>query len=165
MTRKNLVAVAGGFAAVLIGLFLLARVHPFGDPALFAGERGTDIQSVSSLPGNVQTVLLNKCVDCHGRGVRTPLYGHFAPASWLMERDVTRARSAFDLSKWAEYSADRQDAVRSHIAFEARKGTMPPLQYVAIHRSALRMLPMLAGLATRCGVRPCSRRDARVAMR
>src|SRR6185437_105931 len=38
--------------------------------------------------------------------------------------------------KWANYSADRQDAVRSHIAFEARKGTMPPLQYSAIHRSA-----------------------------
>jgi len=136
MRRKNLVALAGGFAAVLIGMFLLARIHPFGDPALFAGERGTDIEGARSLPGNVQAVLLNKCADCHGRGVRAPLYGHFAPASWLMEWDVTRARTAFDFSRWAEYSADRKDALRSHIAFEARKGTMPPFQYVAIHRSA-----------------------------
>jgi len=133
---RNAVAVVAGFGAVLIALFLLAQVHPFGEAALFSGERSRDLEGSSSLPGSVRAVLINKCADCHGRGVRAPLYGHFAPASWLMERDITRARAAFDLSQWADYSAERQETVRGHIALEARKGVMPPLQYTAIHRSA-----------------------------
>jgi hypothetical protein len=38
-------------------------------------------------------------------------YGHFAPASWLMERDIVEARKAMNLSLWDSYSADQQQTL------------------------------------------------------
>lgn len=123
-------------AALLVSSLLLSRIHPFGNPALFAGKRRDDLQGAASLPAAVRTVVLNKCADCHGRGVPAPIYGHFAPASWVLERDIVRARAAFDISKWQDYSTDTQETLRSQIGYEARAHRMPPLQYVAIHRDA-----------------------------
>jgi cytochrome c len=136
MNRISLQPVLCLCAALLISSLLLAHLHPFGNPSLFAERRTDDAQSGASLPAGVHAILIEKCADCHGRGLRAPVYGHFAPASWLMERDVIRARTAFDVSQWPDYPADKQEELRSRIAYEARTDRMPPLQYIAIHHSA-----------------------------
>jgi cytochrome c len=65
-----------------------------------------------------------------------PAYGHLAPASWLIERDMVRARAAMDLSRWSTYSPDEQETLRSKIAQEAKTKSMPPPQYLAVHWTA-----------------------------
>lgn len=132
----KLVHAVGLGAALLTASLLLSRVHPFGDASLFAGSRSDASASTAELPAGVRAVLMNKCADCHGRGLRPPLYGHLAPASWIMERHVIRARAAFDVMSWKQYPPDEQEALRNQIALQARTRRMPPLQYVAIHRGA-----------------------------
>lgn len=125
--------VIGSFAALLCASFLLAAVHPFGKPA---PSTITSAQQTTGLPPEMRAILSEKCADCHAGPKSLPLYGHFAPASWLMEHDVVRARQAMDLSRWPGYSPDEKETLRSKIALEARKRAMPPPQYVAVHWGA-----------------------------
>lgn len=124
-----------GFAAGALGAsFLLASVHPFGSPAL-SGIPAL-AQPSPGFPPEVRAILSEKCADCHAGPERLPLYGHFAPASWLIERDVVRARQSMDLSQWQSYSPEEQEIFRSKIQHEASRRSMPPPQYVAIHWNA-----------------------------
>ena len=122
----------GSVAALMGASFLLAAVHPFGSQAAHAMP---SVQQ-TGIPPEVQAILGDKCADCHAGPKRLPVYGHFAPASWLIERDVVRARKEMDLSRWQSYSPEEQETFRSKIAHEARNRAMPPAQYVAMHWNA-----------------------------
>ncbi|HKO14202.1 MAG TPA: heme-binding domain-containing protein [Acidobacteriaceae bacterium] len=120
-------------AALLAGSLLLAQVHPFGDPlsAIPASAPQTE-----QIPPEVRVIISEKCADCHSSPAHLPLYGHLAPASWLIERDVVRARAAMDLSRWRAWSPEEQETLRSKVAQAAKTRSMPPPQYLAMHWNA-----------------------------
>lgn len=128
-------AVIGCVVAFATSL-LLARVHPFGDAGLNAQPRGTRIMERTDIPANVRETLMTKCADCHSNQTRAPLYSRLAPFSWLMERDVVKAREAMNLSQWNKYSAEEQDAFKVKILLETKTHRMPLLQYRIIHWNA-----------------------------
>ena len=128
-------AVAG---LIAVGASLaLARVHPFGDAGLY-GAKGAErpILNRSQMPDEVRAILVEKCADCHSNQTRAPLYGHFAPVSWLMERDIVGARKVMNLSLWESYSPDQQQTFAAKIARETETHDMPPVQYRMIHWNA-----------------------------
>ena len=125
--------------ALLIGVgasLLLAQVHPFGDAQLFAAARSGAAALPASIPPAARSVLAADCADCHSARTRTPLYGRFAPVSWLLERDIVEAREHMNLSAWDGYDADKQQDLLAEIAEQAKAGHMPPEQYVVMHRNA-----------------------------
>jgi cytochrome c len=124
-----------GFACLFFvpASLLLARVHPYGNPGLFAGSAPRPFIEDASVPPDVRSILAAKCADCHSTQVRAPIYGRFAPASWLMEADIVRARQAMNLAMWSSYSLDQRSNLARQIATMTRKGEMPPLQYRLIH--------------------------------
>jgi len=128
----------GSIATVaLAASLLLARVHPFGDARLLAAKSArAPTMEHSSVPPAVRDLLAAKCADCHSAQTRSPIYGHFAPVSWLLERDIVEARKAMNLSRWDAYSADEQATCRAKIVQEVRTNQMPPLQYRIIHWNA-----------------------------
>ena len=81
-------------------------------------------------------MLVNKCADCHSNETKAPVYGRFAPVSWLMERDIVEARRAMNLSLWDTYSDDRQRTLVAKMVRETKEHEMPPLQYRVIHWNA-----------------------------
>jgi cytochrome c len=113
----------------------LSRVHPFGDAGLFAPTKGAPLEH-ADIPPNVRQLLVNKCASCHSTQVSAPFYGHLAPASWLMERDIVEARREMDLSQWSSYSPERQDMLKSKMLAEVKTHRMPLLQYRLIHWNA-----------------------------
>jgi cytochrome c len=127
---------AVGCIVALVTSLLLARVHPFGDAGLNAQPHGRRIVVLTDIPPDVRETLMAKCADCHSAQTRTPLYGHFAPFSWLMERDIVKAREAMNLSQWNNYSAEEQDAFKVKIFLETKTNRMPLLQYRIIHWDA-----------------------------
>jgi len=129
-------SIVAAILAMLTVSFLLGFVHPFGDADLFHASSAPPLGSQSSIPPEVQAVLVRKCADCHSFATRTPVYAHFAPGSWLIERDVVRARSAMNLSRWESDSPEQQQAFKAKIAHEVRKREMPPVQYLALHWGA-----------------------------
>jgi cytochrome c len=133
---KNFPAIFIASVGALMASLLLARVHPFGKVNLYAPHPSPgSIVVHASMPPEVQSILTAKCADCHSALTRAPIYGHFAPISWLMERDIVEARKAMNLSKWESYSVEEQEALKVKILFETRAHKMPPLQYRVIHQS------------------------------
>jgi cytochrome c len=126
-----------GCALALMASLVLARVHPFGDAGLYDDSAvARPLLTDTGIPPNIQVILAVKCGDCHSNQTRAPFYGHLAPASWLMERDIVDARKAMNLSHWAGYSADQQQTLAAKIAQEIKSRDMPPLQYRIIHWNA-----------------------------
>jgi len=123
------------FATVaLAASLLLARVHPFGDAGLLSGPRdNAALLAHASVPPQVRDLLANKCADCHSAVTRTPFYGHFAPISWLLERDILEGRRHMNLSAWDTYTADQQDTLKAKIVQETKSRKMPLPQYQMIH--------------------------------
>lgn len=121
-------------ALALAASTALARIHPFGDAGLFkaAGSANRIMQS-SSVPFGVRTILASSCADCHSMETKSPFYGHLAPVSWLMERDINRGRQAMNLALWQSYSRDQQQTFAAKIVQETREHEMPLLQYRLIH--------------------------------
>jgi cytochrome c len=122
----------------MAGLSLaLARVHPFGDAGLYAAN-GTPapIMNEAHVPSAVRAILTEKCADCHSMQTRAPIYGRFAPVSWMMERDIVEARKAMNLSEWEAYTPDQQQTFAAKIAEETKAHQMPPVQYRLIHWNA-----------------------------
>ena len=121
---------------VLTGLasLMLARVHPFGNASLtHTADTGASTNDLAGVPPAVQSLLNEKCSSCHSNYPHAPLYGQFAPVSWLLERDVMRARRAMNLSDWGSYQPEQRQILLAKIAHEAKSGDMPPLQYRLIH--------------------------------
>ncbi len=134
--RRVLLVLALLAAAVLLSL-ALARVHPFGDPQMTRPHPSlTPVLDAPGIPPDARAILTQKCADCHSEQTRSPWYGRFAPASWLMERDIVEARERMDLSRWQSLPPDEIAVLKSEIAQQARSRTMPPLQYRLVHTSA-----------------------------
>jgi len=126
-----------GCALALIASLVLARVHPFGDAGLYAASGGDRLGlATQQMPSEVRAIMEAKCADCHSNQTRAPFYGHFAPASWLMERDIVQARKAMNLSQWDAYSADQQQTLAAKMVQEIKSHNMPPMQYRLIHWDA-----------------------------
>ena len=134
MSRRRTLGFAG--LMLLPASLMLAHVHPFGDAGLYAGTRPAPFMDEAHVPSDVRSILAEKCADCHSAEARTPIYGRFAPMSWLMESDIVRGRKAMNLTQWSSYSEDKRQNVAQEIVLMTRKGEMPLLQYRLIHWSA-----------------------------
>jgi cytochrome c len=135
-------------ALAIAASLALARIHPFGDAGLFkAAGKTNPIMASSKVPAEVRTILASKCADCHSMETRSPFYGHLAPMSWLMERDINRGRQAMNLALWDSYSADQQQTLASKIVQETREHKMPLLQYRLIHWNSRVTDPEIRSLA------------------
>jgi hypothetical protein len=85
------------------------------------------------------SILQRSCVDCHSDGTRWPWYAHLPPASWMMNRDVTRGRRAMNLSQWsAKNGRTPGSAIATFTAVcnNVKKGRMPRSSYLLLHREA-----------------------------
>ena len=136
---KRIYRTAAGCVIALLVSLLLARVHPFGDAGLYAATNAPTqslIMEQNSVPPAARTILMEKCADCHSIQTRTPIYGRFAPVSWLMERDILDGRKAMRLDQWNSYSAAQQQAYAAKIVEETKAHKMPLPQYLMIHWNA-----------------------------
>jgi cytochrome c len=124
-------------AFALVASLVLARVHPFGDAGLYkANAAPAAVLEHASVPADVRELLTAKCADCHSAQTRSPIYGHLAPISWLMERDIVEGRKHMNLSQWDSYSEDQQQTFKAKIVQEAKSNAMPLPQYRMIHWNA-----------------------------
>lgn len=124
-----------GGAAALGSSLLLARVHPLGNAGLYAAvpAAAAAIPEHTSIAPQAREVLLTKCADCHSAQTRAPLYGRFAPVSWLMERDIVEGRKHLNFAAWDSYTPDQQQTLEAKILQEIKAGRMPLPQYRLLH--------------------------------
>jgi len=71
------------------------------------------------------------CFDCHSNETVWPWYSHFAPVSWLLQRDVNEGRRHLNFTEW-----DKTQKHAGHVADEVKEGDMPPWFYLPMHPAA-----------------------------
>ena len=119
--------------AAIVGL---GYIHPFGNPRVELAKGLDTLLLGANMPVNARAVLIAKCADCHSNETRWPVYARIVPGSWLIERDIVKAREEMNLSRWDQITTEKQDVLKAKIIQEAKSGDMPPMQYLALHWNA-----------------------------
>ena len=122
-----LLVVSGGFA--LVGSLL----HPFGN---LPSDPQAPLLEGSHVDESTLKVIQRACQNCHSERTEWPWYSRIAPGSWMVEHDVSEARSHFNLSHWSEYPPDERSSILSEMGSAARTGVMPPSRYTLLHPEA-----------------------------
>jgi hypothetical protein len=122
--------------ALALALEIIASVsiHPSGAVRSVASNR--ELLAGAEVDPAVLQVVERSCQNCHSEKTEWPWYSRVAPMSWLVEGDVAKARSHMNLSRWDEYTVERQEEILASIGTLARSGEMPPPRYTAIHSDA-----------------------------
>jgi hypothetical protein len=121
---------------VMISLLILAPalIHPFG--AVSPGNTERPLLAEASIDSQTAALVIRSCQDCHSERTAWPWYSHVPPASWIVERDVNRARRSMNLSRWEEYSAEQREQLLAGIGAVIRNRQMPPQPFLLLHHEA-----------------------------
>jgi mono/diheme cytochrome c family protein len=71
------------------------------------------------------------CFDCHSNETEWPAYARIAPASWLVQHDVTEGRGVLNFSEWHRTQEGAKD-----MSEEVLQREMPPATYRWVHAHA-----------------------------
>ena len=131
----------------LLGALVAIQLVPYGRDHInppVTGEPAWDSPQTRALARQA-------CFDCHSNETEWPAYASIAPASWLVQRDVSEGRAVLNFSEWTRPQEGAKEA-----AEEVREGEMPPAAYTLVHAHA-RLSPanrgrLAEGLAISLGV-------------
>jgi hypothetical protein len=127
--RKILLSIV---AILVIGFVVLQLIPPekiFPDYK-YTGNPPVDPQFKWDSPQTEQLARA-ACYDCHSNETRYPWYSHFAPVSWLINRDVNVARDNLNFSTWTKQEIDVGDIID-----QIQDGAMPLPIYLPLHPEA-----------------------------
>lgn len=114
-------------ALALIVAFVAIQFVPYG--------RDHNNPSVTAEPvwdsADTRALAKRACFDCHSNETEWPVYSNVAPASWLVQHDVSEGRAALNFSEWQRRQEEAQEA-----ADEVREGEMPLRMYQFMHGHA-----------------------------
>lgn len=89
-----------------------------------------------NMPPEIARMVRRSCADCHSEGTRWPWYAQLPPASWMIERDVQRARKAMNLSQWSRQSTRTSMGALAAACADVELGRMPDPKYLLMHPGA-----------------------------
>lgn len=133
MKRLHLAAAAAASMAVGVAALQLAPGLDVVNPPV---QRWQTIEAGVDVPAPVAAILARACRNCHSNETVTPWYGRLAPGSWLLARDVNRARRAMNLSTWAVGPGSRPGLAAATLAAacaDIRSDRMPLAPYRLMH--------------------------------
>jgi cytochrome c len=97
------------------------------------------LQANVNMTPEAAAILQRACMNCHSNETRWPLYSQFAPFSWLVVRDVQRARKLINFSEWSVQAGRRPELAASTLAAtctDMTAGRMPTAAYLIVHPEA-----------------------------
>jgi Haem-binding domain len=132
--KRNTGARVATSGLLLMWLLASVFVHPLPHDA--TGRASAPLLRGADVSLSVVEVFALACTNCHSDKTRWPWYSHVAPASWLVENDVKRARERLNLSRWDSLDAAEQLSLLTAIATVIENREMPLHKYVVFHEEA-----------------------------
>ncbi len=123
--------ILGGVALVL----LIIQFIPIDLPPV-SNDNAGDIIKSGIVSQDVAMLLKTSCYSCHSNETKYPWYSYVAPSSWLVIRDVHKARDEMNFSTWTDYDQRKMIRKLDDIATEVGEGNMPMPIYTLMHPSA-----------------------------
>jgi hypothetical protein len=131
-TRLGRGAVKVTVSSLLLS-WLLASVFVHRLPHEAEHRVGAELLVGADIPPSVVDVFAHACANCHSEKTRWPWYSYVAPASWIVETDVKRARERLNLSRWDGLDAAEQRLLLTSIATVIENREMPLHRFVVFH--------------------------------
>jgi hypothetical protein len=114
---------------LFVGLLVLIQFYPLD-------RSNPPVTAEIETPYEVKVVLKKSCYDCHSNETVWPFYAHIAPVSWLVVRDVHKARHDINFSEWGNLPQDKQYKKLDKMWEEIEEEKMPLPIYLITHPSA-----------------------------
>ena len=127
MSRNSKGRIGIGVSGVICAAIMVIAAPLNGPPV----AQQTAILPTLDTDPKVDRILRRACADCHSDQTRLPWYAHVPPASWLIARDIARARADIELST-APLSAHQKLEMLDAL----EDGSMPPRPYRLMHPEA-----------------------------
>lgn len=137
-TRRGCFAGCGGLLGIIVILFLLAQLIPFGknhtNPPVVQEPKWDSPQT--------RELAVRACFDCHSNETTYPWYSSWAPVSWLVARDIQEGRQRLNFSdiNGTQNQVRREGGEggrgENEIARVIQNGDMPPWYYIIQHPTA-----------------------------
>jgi hypothetical protein len=109
-------------------------VHPFG--RMKNQNSGAPLLAGGHIDASAKNILIRSCQDCHSEKTNWPWYSYVAPMSWMVERDVSQARSHMNLSRWDAYDSETQMELLDTVPLMVHQRLMPLPRYLRLHPEA-----------------------------
>jgi hypothetical protein len=94
------------------------------------------IEAHLPVPAEVASILHRACYDCHSNETRWPWYSRIPPMSFMIHRDVTRARARMNFSEWPTGRERYASSLLLAMCTDLRSGAMPKRGYTFLHPGA-----------------------------
>ena len=117
-------------------ILLVLTLVLFGIQLVPVPRENPPVTAEIQAPDQVRSRLESSCYDCHSNQTVWPWYSHVAPVSWLVYRDVRKARDELNFSLWDEYTDRRRDHKLEEIEEKVSEGEMPLKIYLPLHPDA-----------------------------
>lgn len=129
---KSVVVMRGWVFYIISGILLGFFCIQFMDSTV----ENKPVVSEINLPDSIKTVLKQSCFNCHSNQTQLGWYDAIAPISWLVKKDVDRAREAMNLSQWNDLTPSQQKGQLWAIFNMIKSHKMPLLRYRLVHPEA-----------------------------
>ena len=120
-----------GLSSTLL-IFGASLVHPFGP----VKQERSNAHLYVEAPPEIARIIERACRNCHSERTEWPWYSYLAPASWMIENDVSSARAHMNFSRWQDYSIEQRAALLTRLAVQVRNRNMPLPKYLKLHPEA-----------------------------
>lgn len=115
---------------LLMALIIVVGLQFFNRPL----EEKPVVKKIEA-PAEVISILQNSCFNCHSNRPNLRWFDQIAPISWVVNKDIRRAREVLNFSEWNYSAADHQGKMYA-ILNMMQRGKMPLSEYTLLHSSA-----------------------------
>ena len=123
---------------LLVLLVILIAIQFFRpEKNIHPGAQPNDISTLYTVPGEVDSILVKACKDCHSNNTRYPWYNKIQPVAWFLANHVKDGTRSFNLNEFATYPVWRQYDKISEVKKQIDKSDMPLSSYTWIHKDAI----------------------------
>ena len=120
---------------LLVALVVIQFIHP--KPNRSKGDQPYYIGKTFSIPGDVKSVLVKACLDCHSNNTRYPWYSNFQPVDWWLNKHITEGKKGLNLDEYTNKRLRYQYHKMEEIIEMVNEGKMPLNSYTWIHKDAI----------------------------
>lgn len=97
---------------------------------------GRPVTGEISAPREIVAILERSCYNCHSNKTTLNWYDKLAPLSWVVKKDVERAREVMNFSEWENISGEAHVGKMWAILNMVKAGKMPLKGYTLLHPEA-----------------------------
>ena len=119
---------------LLAVLVIIQFIHPKKNKA--DGLQPNYIGNAFAIPGDVKTILVKACNDCHSNNTRYPWYATLQPVHWWMNGHINDGKRGINFDEYTSRPLRFQYHKMEDVIEQMKDGEMPLNSYTWIHKAA-----------------------------